>query len=325
MAIEGIQAGQDADQSTRLLASHHLRKQLKRLGKRCRELAGGSVDPEHVHKARVASRRLRSVMRSFGDCIPINRDKLKQITKEFRRSLGEARDMDVHVDYLRQLRGQTRDNTVRKGLKLLLEQAHDERRKADDYVISAARDLLKSDVITKARKSARQTRRRLRRQGVTPGSSTSLLRAAGTLEYRWQKLLDKSEAIGDPSDSQGLHAMRIAVKRLRYALELYVKAMPEKPEDQLQKLRDLQTFLGNVHDCDVWQKQIQDYASLRTELEHGRGTRQQAICSALKLIQENRREFRASQYDKAKAVWTSLVKGDEVPELVRSLRQSAES
>jgi CHAD domain-containing protein len=325
MAIEGIEMGQEADQSTCLLASHHLRKQLKRLRKRCRELAGGSVDPEHVHKARVASRRLRSVLRSFGDCIPTNRDKLKQITKEFRKTLGEARDLDVHVDYLRQLRGQARDNTARKGLKLLIEQTHDERRKADGDVISAAGDLLKSDVITRARKSARQTRRRLRRQGVTPGSRTSLLRAAGTLEYRWQKLVEKSEAIGDPSDSQGLHAMRIAVKRLRYALELYVKAMPGRPQYPLEKLKDLQTFLGDVHDCDVWQKQIRDFASLGPEMEHESDTRQQAISSALKLIQENRREFRANQYDRARAVWASLVEGNVVLEQVRNLRQSARS
>jgi CHAD domain-containing protein len=51
-------------------------------------------------------------------------------------------------------------------------------------------------------------------------------------------------------DVQQLHALRIACKRLRYALERFTPREPSLLEGAT-RLRQLQDALGKVHDCDV--------------------------------------------------------------------------
>ena len=61
-----------------------------------------SDDIEYVHRCRVATRRLRAAMSVFEECFPKKEfgEWLKQI-KGITGSLGEARDLDVQVDFLK--------------------------------------------------------------------------------------------------------------------------------------------------------------------------------------------------------------------------------
>jgi CHAD domain-containing protein len=52
-------------------------------------------------------------------------------------------------------------------------------------------------------------------------------------------------------DPRALHAMRIAAKRLRYVLELIGPCVGEVAGDAERRMRELQTLLGDIHDCDV--------------------------------------------------------------------------
>jgi hypothetical protein len=52
----------------------------------------------------------------------------------------------------------------------------------------------------------------------------------------------------DREDVPALHALRIRVKRLRYALEVLSGGFQAAPEAQLRHLRALQTALGSHHD-----------------------------------------------------------------------------
>jgi len=55
----------------------------------------------------------------------------------------------------------------------------------------------------------------------------------------------------DPDDVTGLHEMRIAVKRLRYAMELCVPCFGKRFRRYLDEVSGLQELLGNIHDSDV--------------------------------------------------------------------------
>jgi CHAD domain len=56
----------------------------------------------------------------------------------------------------------------------------------------------------------------------------------------------------DPhGDAQTLHDMRIAAKRLRYVLELTAPALGGAASAAAREAKDLQTLLGELHDCDV--------------------------------------------------------------------------
>ena len=96
----GCAMGPSIDDSYRFLAACYLREQVKQLAT---ELVGvrESIDIEHIHQARVASRRLRAALGLFGDCLPQTmvqpwRKAIRRITTE----LGTARDCDVHAQEL---------------------------------------------------------------------------------------------------------------------------------------------------------------------------------------------------------------------------------
>jgi CHAD domain len=55
----------------------------------------------------------------------------------------------------------------------------------------------------------------------------------------------------DPhGEPQTLHNMRIAAKRLRYVLELTAPAFGEMATNGARQAKELQTLLGDLHDCD---------------------------------------------------------------------------
>jgi CHAD domain-containing protein len=55
----------------------------------------------------------------------------------------------------------------------------------------------------------------------------------------------------DRRDPKALHDMRIAAKRLRYVLELVGFCLGASAEEAAARARELQTLIGNIHDCDV--------------------------------------------------------------------------
>jgi hypothetical protein len=55
----------------------------------------------------------------------------------------------------------------------------------------------------------------------------------------------------DPrGDAETLHDMRIAAKRLRYVLELTAPAFGEIAPKGARQAKEIQTLLGDLHDCD---------------------------------------------------------------------------
>lgn len=48
-----------------------------------------------------------------------------------------------------------------------------------------------------------------------------------------------------------LHELRIAAKRLRYTLEMFVGVFGESGEVQINRVKAIQETLGELHDCDV--------------------------------------------------------------------------
>ncbi len=46
--------------------------------------------------------------------------------------------------------------------------------------------------------------------------------------------------------------MRIAAKRLRYAIELFVVCWGARIKPFADEIAEMQSFLGEVHDCDIW-------------------------------------------------------------------------
>lgn len=69
------------------------------------------------------------------------------------------------------------------------------------------------------------------------------------ITVRFAELLQRSQALSS-GGVKGLHDMRIACKRLRYALETFTTQLPFL-SPAAQALRTMQDTLGELHDCDM--------------------------------------------------------------------------
>jgi hypothetical protein len=74
--------------------------------------------------------------------------------------------------------------------------------------------------------------------------------ARRVIAVRLDELLSWHEALDDPALMTELHDMRIAAKRLRYALEMFDVCFPEST-GVLKDLSGLQEELGDIHDLDM--------------------------------------------------------------------------
>ena len=209
-------------------------------------------DPEGVHSMRVASRRLRSALRDFTPYLHKRRlsSSLKSL-RDIADALGEVRDQDVAIMALEKLQTHSSDE-VSPALKQVIEARRQIRDQArEELVTMLADDQLKQlelnfiaavDEATVAGTKGTQS--------PVPISFIKMSRAI--ILDRLKELEKLSNGLFRPFDVENLHEMRIAAKRLRYAIELFQQCWGRSIATYAKRAAQLQTALGDVHDCDVW-------------------------------------------------------------------------
>lgn len=210
--------------------------------------AGGleSDDPEYVHQMRVATRRLRAAMRMFKPVLPPEfADTLVSPMRDLMSTLGQARDLDVLMDEI--------VSPVAKALP-------EEPRLTD--LASAITNRLYA-----ARKATRSVLAKplygqllLRASGMlqsapfieAPGDGESTISLLDFAERRLRSLLKRVVTLAAAARIEyppSLHELRIAIKRLRYAIEFFGPMIPGKAGTTIVKrLAGLQEELGQLND-----------------------------------------------------------------------------
>ncbi len=206
-------------------------------------------DIEAIHRMRVASRRLRTNLRIFNDYLPPQRTRawLKSIRK-LTRALGNARDSDVQIVLLQSILAQQPPLTAQPGLRRILLRLQQRRAKQQISVLQALQTLEKEQTLS-------QLQQHLvgRIDPDTPDCPEKILPFAAQLAIRrLQELLHYEPFLQRPECIVEHHEMRIATKHLRYTLETFAPCYPDQLSQPLQTLRQLQNYLGQLHDCDVW-------------------------------------------------------------------------
>jgi inorganic triphosphatase YgiF len=209
-----------------------------------------SDDAEYLHQARVALRRLRSAFSVFSGAFP--RPALEAILAELRwlgGSLGPARDWDVFA--IETLPGVMAALPGDLGAHALLERTTELRTAAD----ATARDAVASRRYTKALLSliALFYSRPWEALGdeAAAGERARPLPAfaAGVLGRRQRKVVKRGRDLAR-LDAAALHALRIDIKKARYAAEFFSSLYDGKAlRGYTDALAHLQSLLGGLNDA----------------------------------------------------------------------------
>jgi len=252
-----------------------VKKALKTKFAEMRELSKEARDgksAEAVHDMRVAARRFRSALQDFRPYL--NKRSVDLTLKQIRsisNALGEVRDQDVAILALENLAAK-----VPAQCSATLQDLIDSRKE----IRKEARKKLKHDLKDDLKKLQSIFHETL--DAADKQSSTSRHQLLQNTAYRQvaaeviNSRVTELEKLGDnlkrPKDVDGLHQMRIAAKRLRYAIELLQECWVPGPKNFARKVAQLQTALGHVHDCDVW---IENFAE--QQVESGKNKQSQEV------------------------------------------------
>jgi CHAD domain-containing protein len=204
--------------------------------------AAQAGDTRSVHQARVATRRLREALPVLR--ATVNRPALSRVQRQVRkmtRALGPVRELDVSLQHLDEL---------------------------------AARNVVSSRALGRVRSALARERASRRRQmlaAISPGklerlrqrlgqvsSGPETTQPASTLDEARRQVAKRARRLAAAVEHAGglylpdrLHSVRVAAKKLRYALEIERELRRAKGTARITQLKRLQDLLGRMHDFEV--------------------------------------------------------------------------
>lgn len=207
------------------------------------------ADPtaDDIHDMRVASRRLRAVLKDFRPFFPKKYYRpLAELTRNLTRKLGRVRDQDILAEHLQTLTPKNKTiplvqsilRSVRKEKTEALAELH----QYMDKLKSVNYPQLFKDLLHYTKK-----------QRVTPTeekyTKSLYYHMRSVLFQRLADLYAWEKSIFTPDCWHELHQMRIAAKQLRYSMELYAPCFDKIfTEEYLQKIKMVQEHLGQIQD-----------------------------------------------------------------------------
>jgi CHAD domain-containing protein len=198
-----------------------------------------------VHQARVASRRLREAVPVLAGESKARRKAEKKIRK-LTQALGTVREMDVTVQILDEF---AQTNALPRNA---LEDVR-------GHVI-AERDRRRAVMLHRLRRvDTDRIRARLEEASIVAAvtDSAEWRGALSTrVSHRVQRLRHAIEEAGQMYAAEQLHEVRIATKKLRYALELIADARLAPVRPLVNTLKRAQDTLGKLHDFQVIEQHV---------------------------------------------------------------------
>jgi triphosphatase len=240
-----------------------------------------SDDPEYIHQARVALRRLRSAFGIFRSALPPEpAGALAERLRALGNVLGGARDWDVFAtETLPPVEAAMPGWRALAGVQSAGEARRREaRRIAREAVASSDYTALLLDLVamlvTLARPPAGASDPHAEEatEDEVEEEEDTLLRFARTALARREKRVQRAGKGLAVTDLPALHALRIEAKKLRYATEFFQALLPRKRvRAGIASAADLQEILGRVNDAAVTGELLARLAQDDASLSHGTG------------------------------------------------------
>lgn len=200
-------------------------------------------DAEYVHQLRVGTRRARAALDIFACCLTDKAFRTaRKVLRRLRRAAGAARDWDVFLlELCEHMPVKNRRNSA--AYDFLLGYAAGQRNAAQADLERAAPDhpfqfdRFMAELLHTVDKA-------------TPSEASLLELARPTL---WDRLESLDQAAArDLEDYENLHQVRIAGKRLRYAMEVFADCFAAEFRDRhYLRVEEMQDILGAANDSHV--------------------------------------------------------------------------
>jgi CHAD domain-containing protein len=224
-----------------------LQKRLRAFTEMLHSLREG--DRRALHQTRVASRRLREIL----PVLQIHHDLSAGLERRLRKvtdRLGPLRDQDVLLGLLEQLAESERYSaSAVKAIEITVVQR---RRQLRDRLGVKNLTVETARIAKKINRVARQLESRDERTTPSEPSARGWQWAIeARVARRASRLKDAVDRAGAVYLPERLHAVRIALKKLRYAAELGHESAGKGKTSQLRALKRYQDLLGRLHDFQV--------------------------------------------------------------------------
>ena len=213
------------------------------------------ADPEGVHQARVATRRLRSDLRAFGSLVdPVWSEPVREELGWLADMLGGARDTDVMLERIR-----------------AFATALPEVERPGGAVVVAALEQADKEIHARLLEAMRSDRYLMLLEALVMAANEPPLVAEALAPARealptlvrgpWKKLRREVKDSGkDPSDD-ALHQLRIQAKRVRYAAEAVAPAIGKPAVRFAEAVERLQEVLGAHQDAVIAEEWLRAWAA----------------------------------------------------------------
>ena len=215
------------------------------------------ADAEGVHQARVASRRLRSDLRTFRATLdPEWAQPLREELRWLGAVLGEARDADV---LFARLQGRTEmiPPTEAPGVAQVIEALQQRRKESHTVLMESLGSERYVALLDRLVEAAREPVVLLDKD--VPVEAI----AADLLDGPWSHLRRTVKAAGRRPGDVELHTVRIRAKRARYAADALVPILGKPARRFAEATAGLQTTLGEHNDAVVAGSWLRTWAAVR--------------------------------------------------------------
>jgi CHAD domain-containing protein len=234
------------------------------------------IGEESIHDTRVASRRMRAALEAFRDLFPEDAwQACFQSAKDITRTLGKAREEEVTLALLKDLTngGDLAENLCREYLE---ERCRKNIRQLQGKMISRLKTLnfrrLRSQLRSlvaelgpmppepasprsssapgpESRNRTKKAVHRVHQAALFPPDGSPVARAERVIRELSDPILCFRPRYDFPRASdERLHRLRIAAKKLRYAMEIFDPVWPGALASEIDSAKALQDSAGEYHD-----------------------------------------------------------------------------
>ena len=207
-------------------------------------------ETEDVHRMRVATRRMRSVLRAARPLLnrkweePL-RDKLKWLGQQ----LGEARDLDVQITYFKGQADSVKQQD-RAAFERFLDHLQEKRNKVQQLLKSQLRRRRYVTLINQLIPAVRE-----------PAMVSNDLTFSDLARNAFRKLRKEVKALNSSASNAKWHCVRIRAKRARYAAELSEFSSGRGAVRFIEEIKLLQDQLGDIQDAVMAEDRLRRFTS----------------------------------------------------------------